>query len=278
MQFREFKTFRDKILAGVLLSAPLGLIVALGGAFVALSSHVGGLRQGAIFVGESLLVAFESDLAAERSELKQARGRLRALSELLEEVIEAPADSSQIPETVVGKGGVGGAPEPASEPLDELMNRLQAIRSKPALGVDVTADPIKWTRYTPIGYPASGEITSEYGWRRSPFSGRRHLHGGIDISAPRRSAIYATGDGVVRESGWKKGYGLSVVIEHGAGLETLYAHMSKIHVKAGQVVKRGQTIAGLEVQVTPQAPTCTTRSENTVSLRILNVSSSLQIF
>jgi murein DD-endopeptidase MepM/ murein hydrolase activator NlpD len=245
MQFAEFKSLRTTVLRGIILSAPLGLLMALGGAFAVVSVHVGGMRQVAMVVGEGLLVAFGADLAAERSELEQARGRLRALSDLLQEVIEAPAETSDIPETVVGKGGVGGAPEPASEPLDELMTRLQAIRSKTTLDIKVDTDPLKWARHTPIGYPANGEITSEFGWRRSPFSGRRQLHGGIDISAPRRSTIFSTGDGVVRESGWKKGYGLSVVIEHGAGIETLYAHMSRIDVKAGQFVRRGQVLGGI---------------------------------
>lgn len=92
-------------------------------------------------------------------------------------------------------------------------------------------------------WPIAGRISSPYGWRRNPFSKRRVLHAGIDISAPRGRGIMAAADGRVVHSGWMGGYGYTVVIQHSGGFSTLYAHCSRLVVRRGAVVKRGQLIA-----------------------------------
>lgn len=69
------------------------------------------------------------------------------------------------------------------------------------------------------------------------------MHWGMDFTAKTGTPIYATADGIVKHAGWKaNGYGKHVVINHGFGYETLYGHMSKVAVKNGQHVKRGQII------------------------------------
>jgi murein DD-endopeptidase MepM/ murein hydrolase activator NlpD len=95
---------------------------------------------------------------------------------------------------------------------------------------------------TPKGYPAPGRITSRYGNRKDPFSGETAFHSGIDISCKLGSAIRATADGVVSHSGWTNKSGYVVVIEHGCGFSTLYAHNKSNTVKIGTVVKRGDII------------------------------------
>ena len=97
--------------------------------------------------------------------------------------------------------------------------------------------------HTPLGYPVRGWITSPFGYRRSPFTGRREFHEGIDIAAPIGSPIRATADGVVVFTGWDGGYGKLVVVDHGYGFSTRYGHCSKILVRVGERVKRGQVIA-----------------------------------
>lgn len=92
--------------------------------------------------------------------------------------------------------------------------------------------------------PASSRITSKFGWRT--IWGKRDWHLGIDIGAGRGTAIVAAEAGeviLVRKSNY--GYGWHVVINHGGGYSTLYAHASRIDVSVGQKVKRGQTIAGV---------------------------------
>jgi murein DD-endopeptidase MepM/ murein hydrolase activator NlpD len=89
----------------------------------------------------------------------------------------------------------------------------------------------------------TGFISDGYGYRKDPFSGMRQFHYGIDISAPTGTPVYATADGVVRSTNSSRTYGKIVKIDHGYGYTTFYAHLSKMIVKPGDVVKRGQKIA-----------------------------------
>ena len=91
--------------------------------------------------------------------------------------------------------------------------------------------------------PGRGRISSSFGNRRNPISGRSEYHTGIDIPAPTGTDIIAVEDGVVLSAGWQNGYGYTVVISHGSGLSSMYAHNSKLVVSAGQSVVRGQVIA-----------------------------------
>jgi murein DD-endopeptidase MepM/ murein hydrolase activator NlpD len=85
-------------------------------------------------------------------------------------------------------------------------------------------------------------MASGYGWRIDPVYRSRRFHAGMDFTAPTGTDIYATGNGTVQSAGWKQGYGNTVEINHGFGYITLYGHMHKIKVKAGQKVKRGDVI------------------------------------
>lgn len=98
-------------------------------------------------------------------------------------------------------------------------------------------------RATPQGLPVEGRLSSGFGMRVHPRYGRRQFHSGIDLSAERGTPVHATADGIVSFSGWSKGSGNIVVIEHGQGLSTVYAHNTKNLIKVGQTVKRGQEIA-----------------------------------
>lgn len=91
-------------------------------------------------------------------------------------------------------------------------------------------------------WPSNGPKTSDYGWRTHPIFGTRRFHAGIDIGAGYGAAIYAARDGVVHTSGVMSGYGNTVVIDHGGGTATLYAHQSSLSVSAGQSVSRGDVI------------------------------------
>jgi murein DD-endopeptidase MepM/ murein hydrolase activator NlpD len=96
---------------------------------------------------------------------------------------------------------------------------------------------------TPSIWPLYGLITSTYGWRSNPFGGSGgEYHDGVDIAAPYGTAIRATADGRVELSGWNGSYGISVTLYHRNGIETLYGHMSRAAVLAGQTVKKGQVI------------------------------------
>lgn len=92
--------------------------------------------------------------------------------------------------------------------------------------------------------PAPGDITSSYGWRKSPFGGRRQVfHDGIDIANCSGTPVVAAGDGEVIYAEWKSAYGKLVEIDHGYGWVTKYGHNSRLLVKKGDKVKKGQVIA-----------------------------------
>ena len=94
-----------------------------------------------------------------------------------------------------------------------------------------------------FNWPIRGQISSVYGYRIHPILKRKILHSGIDIAAPNGTAIKAPAAGEVIYDGWLRGYGRVVVLDHGRGFSTLYAHLSASLVKEGQVVKSGATIA-----------------------------------
>lgn len=92
---------------------------------------------------------------------------------------------------------------------------------------------------------ASSYITSPFGWRRHPISGNLKFHTGVDVAGNHGSPIRAAGDGHIIYSGWYGGYGNAIVIDHGGGVSTLYAHSSALYVTVGQEVKKNQTIAAI---------------------------------
>jgi murein DD-endopeptidase MepM/ murein hydrolase activator NlpD len=95
----------------------------------------------------------------------------------------------------------------------------------------------------PSRMPLAGmTLTSDFGMRLHPVTGRRAAHRGIDLSAPTGTPIYATADGVVSRASWFSTYGLYVAIEHGGQIQTRYAHMSRLNVAEGQRVKKGEVI------------------------------------
>ena len=96
---------------------------------------------------------------------------------------------------------------------------------------------------TPSIWPTRGWVTSGFGLRKSPFTGRKEKHKGWDIGARLGSSIRATADGVVRVSGRESGYGKMLEIDHGYGISTRYGHNSKNLVRVGDRIKRGDKIA-----------------------------------
>jgi len=98
---------------------------------------------------------------------------------------------------------------------------------------------------TPSVRPVRGWLTSEFGYRRDPFTGLRQFHEGIDIANRIGTNVVATADGVVSGIREEFGLGLTVMLNHGYGFVTRYGHLSKVHVKVGERVKRGQVIAQL---------------------------------
>jgi murein DD-endopeptidase MepM/ murein hydrolase activator NlpD len=96
---------------------------------------------------------------------------------------------------------------------------------------------------TPSVWPVRGWVTSHFGNRTSPFSGILKFHEGMDIAAQTGVPVVAPADGVVIRAGFGTGYGNMVEVSHGYGIKTLFAHNSRLNVKAGQRIKRGDVVA-----------------------------------
>ncbi len=117
---------------------------------------------------------------------------------------------------------------------EELYNSMESELLKQSVLKETL--PSLWPVYIPYS-------SSSYGWRHDPILGIRAFHEGLDFSAAQGEPIKATGSGIVVESGSSSDYGNTVRIQHGKGLETRYAHASKLLVKTGDLVSKGQIIA-----------------------------------
>jgi len=147
--------------------------------------------------------------------------------------------------TDAGSSGPIQSAEDLGRQLDLLQSRLSAqADSLSMLDVALTrrsADQARLPTAMPVrDYPY---LSSSYGWRRHPVTGRYSMHEGLDFSAPTGTPILAASGGVVLDARYHAGYGNMVEIDHGDGLVSRYAHARKLLVSAGDLVERGQPIA-----------------------------------
>lgn len=128
------------------------------------------------------------------------------------------------------------------EQIDEYNTRFAEINSEI---LKLAMDGID-TQYIggELAWPVPGytRISSKYGMRTHPITGVYKLHTGVDISAPMGANFIAANDGIVTKAGYNSAYGNMVIIDHGGGVSTLYAHGSEILVQVGQTVKRGEVV------------------------------------
>lgn len=138
-----------------------------------------------------------------------------------------------------GMGGPFEAIVGAGDDIDPRFERLGLSLARMAV-LERALDGI------PQVVPASVRaITSGFGYRRDPFNGRAAMHSGIDFKGAVGSPIYAAAEGRVTFAGWRGGYGKAVEVTHPNGMMTRYAHLSRIDVRPGQLVKAGATLGGL---------------------------------
>ncbi|MGP8245189.1 MAG: M23 family metallopeptidase [Bryobacteraceae bacterium] len=97
----------------------------------------------------------------------------------------------------------------------------------------------------PTIWPVDGRLIGSFGARTDPFSGEGAFHKGVDLGAPTGTPVRATGDGLVIFADMESGYGRLIVIDHGGGLETYYAHLSRFYVHAGEEVRRGEMVGAV---------------------------------
>jgi len=161
------------------------------------------------------------------------------------------ADMYQGDYKITSPGAFGAADVVANVTYVNGKEIERTVLSSVTLREPVTEHRIQGTKERPTWYPTgtfrwptSGRITSYFGGRKSPGGIGSTNHKGLDIAAPRGTAIYAADGGTVTYAGWMGGYGYTIRIRHdGTGFETFYAHNSSLLVKTGQHVYKGQQVA-----------------------------------
>jgi murein DD-endopeptidase MepM/ murein hydrolase activator NlpD len=98
---------------------------------------------------------------------------------------------------------------------------------------------------TPSIWPTRGWVTSDFGTRMDPYTAERRMHQGMDIATPHGQVVYTPSDGTVVFIGTEGGYGKVLVVDHGYGVKTRYAHLSEVHVRLGDRVSRGDQVASV---------------------------------
>lgn len=181
------------------------------------------------------LTAYSAALDTFRTFLAQTEemdNRLRAAGDLY----LIPAETRRL--------GVGGPlPEEPNPEVDELVRRARfEKRSLDEIETKLKARTSELARIPSI-WPVQGWVTSWFGMRRDPFTGRPEMHSGLDIVAPYGTPIAVAADGRVTHSGWKSGWGRVVEIDHGNGIHSFYGHCATLRVNVGDTVSRGKTIA-----------------------------------
>lgn len=190
------------------------------------------------------------DLQGEMTRLRQFDMKLRVMADL---------DGVVYPEQIMGIGGEN--PEPFNPLESELSFQDPTIINSMTKGLDrlrtefsiqersfqelveYLEDQKSLLASTPSIWPVKGWLTSGFGYRTSPFTGRREMHKGLDVATRTGTPIIAPADGIVVFTGREGGFGNMLAIDHGYGIVSKYGHCSTIDVKLGQKVKRGDIVA-----------------------------------
>ncbi len=238
-------------LPGWVLLLLLGLLLAWTGVNLYLWQRTSELRSLKLQVQALSQAVRQLNLALEAArtenrtlekEAEKAKEELSALRKAIEELRKRaglpPLKATPIRYAPGGQGGgaLGAWAEVQVGVLD-LRNQLRELTPALERTLELEAS-------LPRGFPLRWHqgFTSFFGMRRNPFGPGWEFHDGVDLDAPFGAPVYATGAGVVRQAGWMGPYGLAVLVEHLEGYATLYAHLSRIAVRVGERVERGQLV------------------------------------
>lgn len=130
-----------------------------------------------------------------------------------------------------------------SKSIDTITSLIESEKEEYDKLIEDVEKQLKYLESKPNKWPVIGRITSKFGYRRHPITNRLQFHKGLDIANNSGTKIVAAGKGIVTYSGWNGGYGKMIIIAHGYGYKSVYAHNSKNLVKVGDKVEKGQVIA-----------------------------------
>ena len=221
-----------------------GAFVGLGVAVLVLCSVVGSYARMALKVANYNSLQREAQMLRARYDnlqrkVKQTNEQLATLESLADEVTTAYG---------VKKRLAGSMDLVEEAPLVPTMNDTLAEYSY-LRSTNLSRDRNIFTRsdvnILPGIWPVNGRLMGGFGVRSDPFNGEGAMHTGIDISAPQGTPVHATADGIILHAGWNGGYGRCVIIDHGNGYQTWYAHLSRIDAIEGQEIRQGETLGAV---------------------------------
>jgi murein DD-endopeptidase MepM/ murein hydrolase activator NlpD len=197
------------------------------------------------------LRAENATLVAKTREYEQRHGLLETRLHELEGIVTKLGVMAGIEKVLPDArvGGVGGltnletvSPSFDSASLDGVEKTVADLRQRSKQLENVLADQRVLLASTPSIWPVRGYLSAGFGNRIDPFTGQRDFHAGIDISTPQGTRVVAPADGVVISCAVKGGYGNALIIDHGFGLVTRFAHLDHFNVRPGQRVRRGDVV------------------------------------
>jgi murein DD-endopeptidase MepM/ murein hydrolase activator NlpD len=254
LKFVEIKNFQTRILAVLIVSTIILTSLVIGGYFILESFTSTTVSVATLKKENKELKVKLAEVAASYESLRAGIDSLVKMNEELR--VAANLEPLSEDERLVGTGGseaylssgVFGIISPdlndALNVVDDLNRKLEFELSQ----FNEIADQVNYNKELfeciPAIIPVFGDYSyKSYGMRMHPILQQRRFHKGIDIIVDTGTPVYASGKGKVIFVGRRGGYGLEVVIDHGFGYRTIYAHLSKELVKKGQVVSRGEVIA-----------------------------------
>lgn len=237
----------------------LNVLRGIGATVAVLFLIVGGLLTDYAFtrLDQHELTRLQAETLAQKNQVRELSASLDSLQQELLILAQNDAKVRVLanltkPQTD-GISGIGGpvASDPGSDypalqqKIDKMREAIDLRRKSQEEVQGILNDQRSLLAAKPAGIPTRGWVTSSFGMRQSPFTGKRSMHDGLDIAARTGTPVQATADGIVSRVVTDPGYGKLVVIEHGYGYRTYYGHNSKIFVKVGQRIKRGETISAV---------------------------------
>ena len=180
-------------------------------------------------------MTFESSLQKLQGQLTDYEDRTRQLAIVAGvESLESGAEAGIGGGTSADEVGVGDLPK-IEDRAGQIAGALDAVEAR-------LNERVRWISSTPAISPVKGIFTSGFGFRSDPLTHGRGVHQGVDIAAAPGQPVRASADGVVVRAGEIGGLGQAVFVAHGFGVTTRYGHMSRIDVRPGQRVKRGDVV------------------------------------
>ena len=208
----------------------------------------------------------QTEIKNQRTQIQSFAGKIETLKKQVDDLskfedkVRLIADIDQTSDSS-GLIGIGGIPTDELDPdiplekkhnnlmreMHQQINQTSLAVKNQALDFDDLIKQLEQKRNrlasTPSIKPVQGWITSKFGYRKSPFTGKKEFHSGLDISNRIGTKVIAPADGKISYAARKRYIGNEVIVDHGNGLDTRYGHLKKILVKRGQKVKRGDVIA-----------------------------------